>query len=358
MSDFPQILDAVKGTATAFEAFKQTADKRAAELLDRIEAIEAKAVPGVRTGPGTETKSLGGMAAEAILADLPSLEKHRTLRVELKAAGDPVTTGSARAVIFGGIGVPQGQVLGIQYALPQRTVDGATIVEYSRYTGVEGAAAQQTTEGSAKAAFTPTFSIISQASMTFAGYSKVSRQAMQDRNEIARVVNTALSRSLNTVIDVGLVNGATGFAGGLEGLATAYTSLVYTGMADAVSEGMATMQTAGFSPDVVALNPADWLALSVAKGTANDHYLSGNYLGALPQQLRGLRVALSPSVDAGKALLMDTAHIEVVVIGGTALEVAYAGDDFTKNLATMLIETRIAPVFRAVGAARLITPKA
>lgn len=354
----PEFMLAIKQVGESNSALREAVQRRVSDLQDRVEELEAKGMAPGRTGPGTETKSLGGMAAEAILADLPSLEKHRTLRVELKAAGDPVTTGSARAVIFGGIGVPQGQVLGIQYALPQRTVDGATIVEYSRYTGVEGAAAQQTTEGSAKAAFTPTFSIISQASMTFAGYSKVSRQAMQDRNELARVVNTALSRSLNTVIDVGLVNGATGFAGGLEGLATAYTSLVYTGMADAISEGVATMQTAGFSPDVVALNPADWLALSVAKGTANDHYLSGNYLGALPQQLRGLRVALSPSVDAGKALLMDTAHIEVVVIGGTALEVAYAGDDFTKNLATMLIETRIAPVFRAVGAARLITPKA
>ena len=44
--------------------------------------------------------------------------------------------------------------------------------------------------------------------------------------------------------------------------------------------------------------------------------------------------------------------------GGTSFEVAYAGDDLTKNLATMLMETRVAPVFRTVGAARLITPKA
>ena len=51
---FPEIKAAIEQTAGAFEAFKQTADKRAAELLDRIEAIEAKAVPGVRTGPGIE----------------------------------------------------------------------------------------------------------------------------------------------------------------------------------------------------------------------------------------------------------------------------------------------------------------
>lgn len=349
-----EVKSAISGTATAVQEFRG----EVSELKNRVEELEAKRnTPGIPAAAGGAT-DLGTLAAKAIEAELPSLEKHRTLRVELKAAGDPVTTGSARAVVFGGIGAPQGQVLGIQYALPQRGVDAASIVEYSRYTGVEGAAAQQTTEGSSKAGVTPTFSIISQTAMTFAGWTKVSRQALQDHAEISRVVNTVLSRSLNTVVDTGLVNGATGFAGGLEGLATAYTSLVYTGIPDAVSEGIATMQTAGFSPDLVVLNPADWLAVTVAKGTANDHYLSGSYLGVMPMQMRGLRVALSPSVDAGKALLMDTAHVELVVVGGTSFEVAYSGDDFTKNLATMLLETRVAPVFRTVGAGRLITPKA
>lgn len=349
-----QVKASIDATGEAVKGFRGDI----AALQERIEAIEAKGMSPGRTARGAEPEDLGALAAKAIEAELPSLEKHRTLRVELKAAGDPVTTSGVRAVVFGGIGAPQGRVLGIQYALPQRTVDGATIVEYSRYTGVEGAAAQQTTEGSSKAGVTPTFSIISQTAMTFAGWTKVSRQAMQDQAEISRVVNTVLSRSLNTVVDTGLVNGATGFTNGLEGLATAYTSLVYTSIPDAVSEGIATMQTAGFSPDVVVLNPADWLAVTVAKGTANDHYLSGSYLGTMPMEMRGLRVALSPSVDAGKALVLDTAHVELVIVGGTSLEVAYAGDDFTKNLATMLLETRVAPVFRTVGAGRLITPKA
>jgi hypothetical protein len=118
------------------------------------------------------------------------------------------------------------------------------------------------------------------------------------------------------------------------------------------------MQSAGFNPDVVFLNPSTWLAVCVAKGTANDHYLSGSYLGALPTTMRGLRVVLSPSVDAGKALVADTAHCELVYVGGFAFEAAYASDDFTKNLVTVLGEVRVAPVFRTVGAMRFITPKA
>ena len=36
----------------------------------------------------------------------------------------------------------------------------------------------------------------------------------------------------------------------------------------------------------------------------------------------------------------------------------WAGDDFTKNVRTILGELRVIPTFRAVGAVRLITPKA
>lgn len=343
----------IDGIAAGVESFKSDT----AELRHRLEAVEANRM---NPGNGIERKveDLGALAAQAIDADLPSLEKHRTLRVELKAAGDPLTTGSVRSIVFGGIGAPEGQVLGIQFALPQRQLEAGTIVEYSRYTGVEGAAAQQVTEGSAKPGVTPTFAIVQQPALTFAGWTKVSRQALADQGEIRRVVNAVLSRSLNTAVDVGLVDGATGFAGGLEGLATASTSAIYEAVPDAVSEGIATMQVAGFSPDLVVLNPVTWLAVAVAKGELNDHYLAGDYLGVMPMQMRGVRVALSPSVDAGKALVIDTAHVELMVIGGTTLELGFDGNDFSRNLATMLIETRVAPVFRTVGAARLITPKA
>lgn len=353
---FPEIKAAIEQTAEAFDAFRQTNDERVAGLVERLETLESKSGhPGIAPA---SADSLGDLAAKALHADLELLEKTRTLRVEVKAASDPVTTASGRAIMWGGMGAPQGGVLGLQNGLPQRRVEGVTAVEYSRFTGTEGAAAQQASEGADKAQMRPTFSLITQTAMTIAAYTKVSRQALADVAEVSSVVNTVLRRSIDTALDVALCSGATGFSGGYEGLATAYTSLVYTALPDAVSEGVATMQQAGFSPNVVFLNPADWLAATVARGTANDHYLSGSYLGALPSEMRGLRVVLSPSVDAGKALVADTAHSELVFVGGFAFEAAYAGDDFTKNLLTLLAEIRVAPVFRTAGSMRLITPKA
>jgi hypothetical protein len=330
-----------------------------AEMRDRVMQLEQKGAmrQDGHSHTGT-TNSVGDQFIKQFNESRDLFEKTRSVRLEIKAAGDAITTSSGRTVISGGVGAPAGGVLGLQNALPIRGVPGTSAVEYSRYTANQGAAAQQATEGGAKAAVRPDHTLIVQTALTLAGYAKMSRQALSDSAELKRAVDITLSRSVQTALDVALVNGATGFAGGFETLATAYTSLLYTGMADAVSEGVATMQTAGFNPDVVAVNPADWLAVVVAKGTANDHYLSGNYLGAMPIEMRGLRVVLSPSVDAGKALLMDSTHSELLVADGFSIEVAYDGNDFTNNLVTVLGEVRVIPVYRTVGSARLITPKA
>ena len=117
------------------------------------------------------------------------------------------------------------------------------------------------------------------------------------------------------------------------------------------------MQEAGFVPDTVVMRPADWLALTVAKSTAGE-YLSGSYLAPLPELLRGLKVVLSPTITAGKVMVLDSSQIELLIVEDMAVEVGLVGDDFTRNVRTILGEMRFAPTFRSVGAAKLITPKA
>jgi hypothetical protein len=328
------------------------------ELADRLVSLEQRG-GGAIDRPITIAKSLGERVVDAIKADADLLAKTGRVRfaLDLKAAGDPVTTGSVRNVTSIGPSVPAA-VLGAGAVLPMPSMVSTSRVEYSRYTGLEGSAGVQATEGAAKAAITPTFSIIQQDAITIAGYTKVSRQAASDTAELQRAVDNVLARQLWLAFDGLMTNGGTGFSGGLEGLATAYTSLVYTGLADAISEGVATMQTAGFAPNAVMLNPADWLAIVVAKGAGDGQYLTGNYLETLPLTLRGLRVGLSANVDAGKALLMDTAFVEAALVNSMTFEIGLDGSDFTKNLVTVLGELRVVPIFRATGAARFITPKA
>ncbi len=345
---------------SALESVESKLNKSAtenAEMRDRLMQLEQR--PSARfDAQKPAAKGLGDLVAAEFAKKAELFASTRQVRLEIKAAGDPVTTASGRTVLGVGVGAPGGSVLGMQNALPFRQATGVTTGEYSRYTGMQGAAAQQAVEGDAKAALRPDHTLISQAAVTLAGYTKMSRQAISDANELRVAVETTLNRSVATALDVFLVNGGTGFAGGFEALATASTSLVYTSLVDAVSEAVAAMQIAGFNPNAVILNPSDWLAATVAKGTANDHYLSGDYLGRLPSEMRGLKVTLSPSIDAGKALVMDTQHSEMLVVDGFSIEVAYSGTDFLQNQVSILAETRIIPIFRTTGSARLITPKA
>lgn len=277
------------------------------------------------------------------------------VRLQIKAATDALTTSDARTVTGVGVGAPVGGVLGVQNALTTRPIGLVSAAEYSRYTGMQGAAAKQSAEGAAKSAARPNFSIITETAATIAGFTKVSKQALGDSAELATAIDTTLRRSIGVALDSFLMTGSWGGAAGLLAHATAHTSLVYASLADAVSEAVAGMQTAGFSPDAVCMTPSDWLSIITQKASGSGEYLSGSYLNALPENLRGLRVVLSPTVTSGKALLLDSAHVELLVVEDLAVEIGTDQDDFTRNQRTLLAEMRVIPTFRAVGAVTLVT---
>lgn len=344
-----QVLKAMEGVERKLDSV----NTNHAELADRLLQLEQKG----GTGNGERIIKTGGLGDQFVKAFAENAElfnKTRSVRLELKAAGDAITTTSGRTLVGGGVGAVNGGVLGLQNAIPQVPASGVSSVEYSRFTGTQGAAAVQAGEGAAKAAVRPDHSLIVQSGLTVAGYAKMSRQALNDSAELRRAIDVTIARSVGTAMDVALTTGGTGFSGGFAGLATAFNSATYTRLADAISEAVAAMQTAGFQPDVVAISPDSWLSIVIATETGGA-YLSGGYLGALPQEMRGLRVVLSPTVAAGKALLIDSAHCELRIVDGFTVEVAYAGDDFTSNLVTVLGEARVIPVFRTTGSMRLVS---
>lgn len=324
------------------------------ELADEI--LQLKQRGSLNVGdfiPSAGSATMGSKVVKEMQANSELLSKTDKLRLSVKAAGDVTTTTSGRAVASGGVGVPSGMALGVQHAFPTRVIGAVTAYEYSRYTGLEGAAALQAAEGAAKAAVRPTFSLISQGALTIAGYSKISKQALNDSAELTRAIDVTLRRSINKALDSELNTGAWG---ALLTLATAYTSLVYQGLADAASEAVATLQENGFNPDTVVMRPADWLAITTAKATGSGEYLSGAYLAPLPELLRGMKVVLSPTVTAGKVMVADSSQLELLVVEDLVVEIGTDGNDFTTNVRTILGEMRVIPTFRSVGAVRLITP--
>lgn len=332
------------------------------ELQDEILQLKQRGVmqPGnPAEGFATKGSSLGAQVVKQIEANADLLQKTRSLRFECKAAGDAVTSASGRVIVSGGVGAPTQMPYGIQAALRRDPANGISALEYHRFTGIEGAAGVQAGEGADKPAVRPTHTAVTQAALTVAGWTVVSRQAMNDSAELMQAVDITLAREIEKAMDATMCGGNVNPAwAGLLSLATAHTSLIYGDLWDAASEAAATMMTGGFRPDVIGISPADWLAITTAKNPTSDDYYSGSYLAPLPETLRGMRIALSPSVTAGKCLVLDSGQIDARLVDQYEVTVGYTGDQFTQNLVTLLAETRIIPVYRSVGAARLVTPKA
>ena len=102
-------------------------------LADRLLQVEQKgSAPFERA---TKASGLGDLFIKQFDANRELFEKTRSVRLEIKAAGDAITTTSGRAIIGGGVGAIAGGVLGLQNALMARPAPNTSAVEYSRYTG-------------------------------------------------------------------------------------------------------------------------------------------------------------------------------------------------------------------------------
>ena len=352
-------LDVIEGK---FMRSHEKLETKQRELQDEILQLKQRGVlqPG---NPGdsfaSKGDSLGNQVVKMLDENRDLLAKTRQVRFEVKAAGDVVTTTSGRNIVTGGVGAPTGLPFGVQNGLTINPAMGVSAVEYFRYSGVEGAAAVQAGEGASKPAVRPTHTAIVQSALSVAGWCKLSRQAMSDSAELRQAIDVTLRREVGKALDLAVMTAnVTPAWAGLKPLATAYTSLVYQTLWDSASEAVSTMMLAGFVPDTVVVAPAEWLSIQVAKNVTTGDYFSGSYLGPLPENMRGLRVVVSPNMDAGKVMVLDSTQVELKLVEDFAVEVAYVDDDFIKNQVTVLGELRVIPVFRSVGAARLITPKA
>lgn len=305
---------------------------------------------------GNKATGFAAEAAKAVGDNLEQLNRHSNLRLEVKAAGDLIGTaqvGNTMNIGMGGVNVAP---VGLQYAIPVVQRIGVSSIEYSRYGGTEGAVALQTTEGATKASVHGQWTLINQPSATLAGVSLVSRQAIHDNQMLQGAINGVLSRSLNTAVDSFIWNGSAGIFTGLSALCDVHASTDFAMLPDAISEAVAAVQTAGGNPSAIVMHPTTWVEVVTARGLSNDAYLSGNYLGNAPMSLRGLPVTLSLSVPLHKAVLIDGSALEIAVTQQPILEVGYSADDFVKNQARMLLETRIAVAVKAHYGATLVVP--
>jgi len=349
------------------EMFKTAIAQSGAEVAEKINKLERKLDDsitelvqmnsGYKVMPGeTSAKGFAANAAKAIAEHVPHLDKHGSLRLEVKAAGDLVTTLQTGNTQNVGLGAPVGVPMGLQYACRSMELIGASSVEYSRYTGMEGAAAVQAAEGDLKAALRGQWTLINQPSITVAGYSNVSRQALHDGTQLRAAIQSVMGMSLNRTIDTMLWSGSGTLFDGFYSLSSVFLSSTFVGLPDAVAEAIAAVQASGCNPTHVVVSPTTWVNITVAKAAGSGEYLTGSYLGMVQPMLHGLPVVLSLSVPDGRAVLIDSNNVEIVVTQNPTIEIGYVSDQFIRNTATLLIETRVAPVVKASAGITFVVP--
>lgn len=339
----------------ALDAFQSTFADKLKQHDAAITELAQKAATGFRGEPSVAT-STAALASKIVGENIEQLDKHGSLRLEVKAAADLVTTGQVGNTQNVGLVGPTPMPMGLQMAMPSRIAIGASSIEYSRFEGTEGAAGVQAAEGDSKAAVRGDWLLVNQQSITVAGHSLVSRQAIHDSFQLQGAINAVLQRSISNVVDSMLWNGSGALFEGFASLADLHHSTVFDALPDAISEGVAAVQANGFNPTAVVLNPTTWVDVVTAKADGSGEYLSGNYLGATEQTLRGLPVVLSLAVPAGRAVLIDANAVELVITQNPILEIGYVNDGFIRNQATLLLETRVAPVLKANAAVTYVVP--
>jgi HK97 family phage major capsid protein len=204
----------------------------------------------------------------------------------------------------------------------------AGVVEWVTVTGDPQALV--VAEGAAKPEAVMTFTPTSAPLDTIAHWSQITRQALDDASYIRSVVEGKLRRGLALAI-ADAINDALVAA-------TLPTATVPAGgsLLNAIRAGVGTVQSAGYMPNAVMLNPADWAALDIAVmgGTLGGPTVGSNFWGLTPIPSRWQTAGVALVGDFKAGVVWFDRNVSSVFVTDSHV------DNFIKNILVILAETR------------------
>ncbi len=322
--------------------------------LEQAFAVRETGVYAGAVGPSIGASVLSGLqedasfqaASEAVSRGMQtsSFAARVGTATKLRAAlvGDTAgvgNTGWSVAPERGGIVVPAQRPLRLLDALPHRptTSDAVEFVQMS----VTGDASEQDKQGDVKAEL-GFAGILRRAEIaTIAGWTTASKQVLADAAALQAAIDRVIGYKVLARLENQLING-TGAEGKILGLipqATAFTA-TYTAPADKIGEALMQQANAGYSPDIVLMNPLNFYSLQVQK-TTDGEYLFGSPTLPLPPALWNTRVVVTPSMAVNTAMVIDSSF--VTVLDREQMNVTVSNqhaDYFVRNLVAILGELR------------------
>lgn len=211
------------------------------------------------------------------------------------------------------------------------------------------------TEGAQKPESDFQFELAKHDIITIAHFTRASRQVISDAPLLQEVLSSRLMYGLAVQLDHQIINGD-GTNGNMSGLlkpGNFTEALLSTGdtQIDAIRRSVAQLQSAEFEADSIILNPADWRDIELLK-TLEGEYITGEPRGVNPPSLWNIPVFVTNAIAQGTYLVCAIAQAVQLFMREDAnvMVSAFDGDNFTKNLVTILCEMRAAVgVLRPAG---------
>jgi HK97 family phage major capsid protein len=334
-------------------ALEKLADK-SAELTEKCLEIERRVAEGFEGAQKAVQETAGELLVKSDSFKAMAEGRSKFARVELKAAIVNATGQNQPLVpadrLVGIINNPN-RVLTIRDALPVgRTA--SNLVEFTKELVYTNNAAPQYDSPARENVTKPesgiTFQLASAAVVTLAHFIPVSRQVLDDAPQLESYVNSRLVYGLKLEEEDQLLNG-TGASGNISGLLASGNNVAYNRAAtgdtklDALRRAITQAQLSEFMADTIVINPADWEEIELLKATDNQ-YVWSNPVAMAGPQIWGKRVIPTNSITAGTFLVgAFSMGAQVWDRMDAAVQISFEdGDNFKKNMATLLAEERLA----------------
>lgn len=346
------------GLNNSLKAYVEQNTTKMTELVDRLVALEqGKATMPAQGTYGGDTVADFVFKAENMRSMLAGNGK--SCRIDLPRG--MLSANKAAIVSNGQVLSPAMRVPGIvanplrmkrvRDLLPVGTT-GNNMVEFTReLTFTNNAAPQYSSpafENVPKAESGITFELVEAPVRTLAHWVPVSKQALSDSAALGPYINNRLMEGLKVVEDLQLLAGD-GTGGNLSGIlntgnfVAAPSAVSGENALDRILRTFAALAVDEMVPDGVLVHPNDWSDLQLIKTTDGD-YLLGSPGGATAPSIWGVPVIASTAIDEGTFCVGSFAMgAQIFDREQASVQISMEDrDNFVKNMATVLVEERLA----------------
>jgi HK97 family phage major capsid protein len=363
--DLATITRSIEEVATASKAHGAEVSKQIADILEHTSVTDARMLDLEQK---ILTRQIGGPAPNSGAIDLGSVIakginydelKSRNAWLRVPVAGsirhimksvlvNTGTSGVSPEFGYPTIGelLPGGPFgfthrrLSILAALTSIPVSTAK-VEFPKLTSNTDAPAVQEYEGDTKPETDLGFTMENLENATVASVLSASRQVLADSPLLAEFINQVMLFNVLKKFENLVVSGTGSSSDKVSGLLT--QGLVYAPdvghASDMIGETIASLQSLGFTPNLVIMNAFDYFKIISARD-ANGRYLAGGWSAASPTSLWGVNTVPTAALNSGTTIVLDTTVVRVLDREEANIQVGYQNDDFVRNKVTIVAELR------------------